>query len=72
MKINNVMIHRKSKEKMTDCHENFLVESFHSMLEQSNDRNNFHMSVIETNPAASSYFISDFDKLKRHTTSNAI
>ena len=72
MKESNIAIHRKNMKKLTDCHDNFLMQSFHSILEQSNNGNNFPASVIETNPIMISSFISDFDKLKKDNISNAI
>ena len=72
MKESNIAIHRKNMKIMTDCHDNFLMQSFHSILEQSNNGNNFPASAIETNPITISSFISDFDKLKKDNISNAI
>ena len=61
----NIPTQRKNMKLMTECHDNFLLEAFNNIIEESNDVNTFPFSIINTTPTSVSTFIKQFDDLKR-------
>ena len=65
MTVLNIAIQRKNMSIMTQCHDNFLFDSFNNILKESNQTGNFPMSEISKVPTSISSFIRDFDKVKK-------
>ena len=72
MKEMNIATQRKNMKIMTECHDNFLFESFNTILQESNESNNFPFSEIAMLPSRMTQFITEFDSLKKENYSNSI
>ena len=70
MKLVHISTQRKNMKVLTECHENFLPESYNKTMHDSCQSNNFPMAQIADHPNTISQFIIDFDELKRNSNSN--
>ena len=60
----NIATQRKNMKVMTECHDNFLLEAFHNIIDESSQSNRFPLSIIKNRPQRVSSFIKDFHNLK--------
>ena len=70
MKVLDISNQRKNMKVLTECHDNFLLESFNKIMHDSTDSNNFPISDIGNQPTMISSFIKDFDELKKMHNNN--
>ena len=70
MKDMNIATQRKNMKVMTECHDNFLLEAFNDIIDETSHSNTFPLSTIKTRPQTVSSFIKDFHNLKRANDTN--
>jgi len=68
----NIDVKRKNMTILRECHDNFLFESFTTILNESNETDNFPSDDINTIPTSISSFILDFYHTKKENSSNDI
>lgn len=66
----NIATQRKNMKVMTECHDNFLLEAFNDIIDETSHSNTFPLSTIKTRPQTVSSFIKDFHNLKRANDTN--
>lgn len=66
----DISTQRKNMKVLTECYDNFLLESFNKMMQDSNETNNFQTNDDDNHPTIISSFIVDFNKLKNIDKTN--
>lgn len=72
MKLLDTPNQRKNMKSLTECHDNFLLESFNKTMIDAAESNHFPSSEIQNKPSKITPFVNDFNDLKKMNSDNQL